>query len=87
MNGEPNQLDWAAWVTGIVVGGILGAVVALFSAPTSGEEIRERLWETSIDWRDRTEENAANYLAQFSPTATRSISQASRTKIHSYRQH
>jgi gas vesicle protein len=87
MNGGPNQLDWAAWVTGIVVGGVLGAVVALFSAPTSGEVIRERLWETSIDWRDRTEETAANYLAQFSPTATRRMHPTLGTQDQSYRRH
>ncbi len=37
---------------GLMMGGVVGATVALLLAPTSGEEMREQLQEQSIRLRD-----------------------------------
>ena len=41
-----------SFITGIFMGGVVGAMVAILLAPASGEEIREQLQERSIRLKD-----------------------------------
>jgi gas vesicle protein len=43
-------------VTGILIGGVIGAVTALLMAPRSGEETRAELRSKAMEYRDRTKE-------------------------------
>ena len=43
-------------LTGIVVGGLIGATAMLLLAPRSGEEIRAEIKDKAMDLRDRTTE-------------------------------
>lgn len=44
------------FLAGFLLGGIVGAAVALLMAPQSGEQIREDLRERGIELRNRSEE-------------------------------
>jgi len=44
------------FLTGIVVGGLVGYVIAILSAPRRGEETRQMLTERSRDLRDLAQE-------------------------------
>ncbi len=41
-----------SFFTGMITGGLVGAIVAILLAPSSGEEIRGQLQERSIRLRD-----------------------------------
>jgi gas vesicle protein len=41
-----------SFLTGVIIGGLVGATVAILLAPSSGEEIRGQLQERSIRLRD-----------------------------------
>ncbi|OGO62907.1 MAG: hypothetical protein A2030_04755 [Chloroflexi bacterium RBG_19FT_COMBO_50_10] len=41
-----------SFITGIFMGGVVGAIVAILLAPASGEEVREQLQERSIRLKD-----------------------------------
>ena len=43
-------------VTGLLIGGLIGAGVALLMAPRSGEETRAEIRNKAIEYRDRTKE-------------------------------
>ncbi len=43
MNGK-------ALITGILVGGVVGAATALLTAPSSGKELRTQVKESKNDW-------------------------------------
>jgi gas vesicle protein len=47
-------------LAGLLVGGLMGAGVALLKAPRSGAEMRQKLRERTIDLRDRTERVVAD---------------------------
>ncbi len=53
-----NDSDFGAFFTGLVVGGLVGAAVALMLAPQSGEETRAQIRQRSIELRDQAEETA-----------------------------
>ena len=44
-----NDSDFGAFFTGLVVGGLVGAAVALMLAPQSGEETRAQIRQRSIE--------------------------------------
>lgn len=48
--------DFGAFVAGFVVGGLVGAAVALLMAPQSGEETRTLIRDRSIELRDKAVE-------------------------------
>jgi gas vesicle protein len=48
----------AGFWTGVLVGGIVGAVAGVLFAPKSGEETRAMIGEKTGEWRDRAEELA-----------------------------
>jgi len=53
-----------AVVTGMMIGGLVGAVIALLYAPSSGEETRARMSGKAIELRDRAMENVKDTVSQ-----------------------
>jgi gas vesicle protein len=47
-----NSNDLGAFLAGFVIGGLVGAAVALILAPQSGDETRRRLVDVSDDWKE-----------------------------------
>ncbi|MFL7892948.1 MAG: YtxH domain-containing protein [Anaerolineales bacterium] len=54
-----NSGDLGSFLAGFVIGGLIGAGVALLTAPQSGEETRAMIGEKGIELRDRAEELAS----------------------------
>jgi len=50
-----NKSDFGAFFSGFVIGGLVGAAVALILAPQSGEETRALMREKSIEIKERGE--------------------------------
>jgi gas vesicle protein len=53
-----NSGDLGSFLAGFVIGGLIGAGVALLMAPQSGEETRALIGEKSIELRDRAYDTA-----------------------------
>ena len=53
-----HENDFGAFLAGLLLGGLVGAGVALFLAPQSGEETREMIRERGIELKSRAEEAA-----------------------------
>ena len=51
-------------VTGILVGGIIGATAMLFLAPRSGEEMRADVVDKAMELKDRTAETVKDTMSQ-----------------------
>ena len=51
-------------LTGIVVGGLIGATAMMLLAPRSGEEMRSEIKDKAIDLRDRTTEGVKDTVSQ-----------------------
>ena len=47
--------EFGAFLSGFMIGGLIGAATALLMAPQSGEQTREYLTERSIELRDRAD--------------------------------
>ncbi|MFK7802241.1 MAG: YtxH domain-containing protein [Anaerolineae bacterium] len=56
-----SESSFGAFLAGFIIGGLVGAAVALILAPQSGEETRTQFAERSVDWRDRVNENRQNW--------------------------
>lgn len=50
--------DFGAFLSGFIVGGLVGAAIALLMAPQSGEETRVMIRDRSIELKDRAVEAA-----------------------------
>lgn len=55
--------DFAAFVSGFIVGGLVGAAVALLFAPQSGEETRTLIRDKGIELKEQVEQSAADARA------------------------
>lgn len=51
-------------LTGIVVGGLIGATAMMLLAPRSGEEMRSEIKDKAMDLRDRTTEGVKERVSQ-----------------------
>ena len=51
-------------LTGIVVGGLIGATAMLLLAPRTGEEMRSEIKDKAMDLRDRTTETMKETVSQ-----------------------
>ena len=51
-------------VTGLLVGGLIGAGVALLMAPRSGEETRAEIRDKAMEYRDRTRDVVNETVSQ-----------------------
>lgn len=49
--------DFGSFVSGFLMGGLIGSAVALLMAPQSGEETREILKEKGVELKDKTSES------------------------------
>ena len=56
--------DLGAFLAGFMIGGLIGAGVALLMAPQSGEETRELIRERSIELKGRAEEAADDFRSR-----------------------
>lgn len=59
-----NSGDLGSFLAGFVIGGLIGAGVALLMAPQSGEETRALIADKSIELRDRAVETAGEVQSQ-----------------------
>ena len=59
MSGTTRQV-----LTGIVVGGLIGATAMMLLAPRSGEEMRAEIKDKALDLRDRTTEGVRDRVSQ-----------------------
>ena len=55
-----NDDDFGTFLAGFVIGGLVGAAVAMLMAPQSGEETRTLIKEKSIELKDRATEYGAD---------------------------
>ena len=53
-----------AVMTGMMIGGLVGAMIALLYAPSSGEETRARMRDKAIELRDRATETVQDTVSQ-----------------------
>ena len=54
----------ATFLTGVLLGGVAGAVTALLFAPQSGEETRHQIQKRAAELRDQTTSTVENTVAQ-----------------------
>lgn len=69
MKNRKNQLERTARsakpvVSGLLIGGAIGAVTALLFAPRSGEETRAELRDKAMEYRDRTVDAVNDTVSQ-----------------------
>jgi gas vesicle protein len=58
------------FLTGVLVGGVAGAVAALLFAPQSGEETRQQIQQKAAELRDQTTSTVENTVAQVQSKAS-----------------
>lgn len=68
------------FVAGFILGGLVGAAVALLLAPRSGQEIRGRLLESAEELRDRALDRADHVARRVKSTADE-LAQRGRAKV------
>jgi len=61
---EPETHASKSVLTGLLVGGAIGAVAALLFAPRSGEQTRAEIRSRAVELRDRTTETMKDTVAQ-----------------------
>jgi len=59
-----NNSDFGAFMSGLIVGGLIGAVAALLMAPQSGEETRSQIRSSAIDLSSRAQDELSNIQIQ-----------------------
>jgi gas vesicle protein len=65
-----NRNSVGSFVTGLVIGGVVGAVTSLFLAPQSGEETRTQIQEKGVEIKQRVEETYADMQARLESALT-----------------
>lgn len=68
--------DFGAFITGFVIGGLVGAAVSLLLAPQSGEETRTMIREKSIEIKDQVEQTAEDARLKAEQLATEAKTKA-----------
>jgi len=68
--------DFGAFITGFVIGGLVGAAVSLLLAPQSGEETRTLIREKSIEIKDQVEQTAEEARLKAEQLATEAKTKA-----------
>jgi gas vesicle protein len=81
MNGATKHI-----LTGIVVGGLIGATAMMLLAPRSGEEMRSEIKDKAMDLRDRTAETVKDRVSQVASKAGH-LKGSLRGKSHDLKQH
>lgn len=65
-----SESSLGAFLAGFIIGGLVGAAVALILAPQSGEETRTQFTERSAEWRNRVNENRHTWAQNVSQATT-----------------
>ncbi|RDU36173.1 YtxH domain-containing protein [Neobacillus piezotolerans] len=79
---ERNNVTSKDFLTGAVIGGLIGAATALFLAPKSGRELREKVSGQAVALKERTAQmrdsvmEKTNELSSMTKEKTASITQA-----------
>ena len=60
----------ANFLTGVLLGGVAGAVTALLFAPQSGQETRQQIHQKAAELRDQTTSTVENTVAQVQSKAS-----------------
>ena len=63
-------------LSGLLIGGLLGAGTALLFAPKSGEQIREDIQNKTVELRDRTTDTVKDKVSQVKSKARDVVGQA-----------
>ena len=71
-----NNGDFGAFITGFVIGGLVGAAVSLLLAPQSGEEPRTLIREKGIEIKDQVEHTAEEARLKAEQLATEAKTKA-----------
>src|SRR5262245_52727165 len=69
-------INVATFLSGVLVGGLAGALVMLFMAPASGKETRHQLREKSQELRDRVMDSAEEARARVGEVASQARDKA-----------
>ena len=81
--------DFGAFFAGFVIGGLVGAAVALLTAPQSGEETRTLIRDKSIELKDKATETVeearqrAEELAEEARVRADELSKQARERVDS----
>jgi gas vesicle protein len=68
--------EFGAFMSGFVIGGLVGAAVALLLAPQSGEETRQVIRDRSIELKDKATETAEEARARAEKAAAEARARA-----------
>jgi gas vesicle protein len=66
--------DWGMFVSGLALGALIGAGIALMLAPQSGQEMRNMIGEKSSDLKDQI----SNKAGEVQRTASDKVNQVSK---------
>ena len=64
-----NNDNGGSFALGLLVGGIIGALIGMLLAPKPGSETRAEIWERSETLRSRADEAAASLRERVGPAA------------------
>ena len=64
-----NNNNGGSFALGLLVGGIIGALIGMLLAPKPGSETRSEIWERSETLRSRADEAAASLRERVGPAA------------------
>lgn len=64
MDNSNQSNDFGSFLAGFIVGGLVGAAVALVLAPGSGEETRSQIVSQGKEWRDRVANRQINLQSE-----------------------
>jgi len=64
-----NNDNGGSFALGLLVGGIIGALIGMLLAPKPGSETRSEIWERSETLRSRADEAAASLRERIGPAA------------------
>ena len=76
-----NSGDLGSFLAGFVIGGLIGAGVALLMAPQSGEETRAIIQEKSIELKDMAAATAEDAIARAEEAAAEARAYADDLKV------
>ena len=68
--------EFVAFLAGVILGGLSGAVTALLFAPQSGQETRAMIKEKSIEIRDKAQNGAEDAIARAEIAAADALDRA-----------
>ena len=83
-SNNENESGLGAFLAGFIIGGLVGAAVALVLAPQSGEETRSQIAERSVEWRDLVNENRSSWIENVSQMSQNASSALGGVDLNSF---